>query len=335
MCTICGEKTGYQNHTPGPKATEKSPQVCTECGYVIQPALGHQHSFRAEWSQSESAHWHECSGCGSRKDYHVHVYSGPCDDTCNICGHVRVPEHVAGGKWISDRGGHWQICSNCGKKLMYHEHVPGRPATSTQAQKCVICGQVLEEARKDDSGGKETIKETVIYRPSGGHRHQYDNKLTMDQTGHWYPCKGCNGRKDFEAHTYDNPCDPDCNVCGYRREVIHNRDPEPKTDETGHWYTCKECGEKLDFEPHRFSEGKCLVCGYEDSNYKETEPTVPETTALVTNVSESANNTTSQGTPWWVVVLACIAGSAVTLGGGVLIIWLNRKKIIDLLTNRN
>ena len=28
-------------HTPGAAATETTPQTCTECGYIITPALGH------------------------------------------------------------------------------------------------------------------------------------------------------------------------------------------------------------------------------------------------------------------------------------------------------
>ena len=32
-------------HTPGAAATETTPQTCTECGYIITPALGHTHNM--------------------------------------------------------------------------------------------------------------------------------------------------------------------------------------------------------------------------------------------------------------------------------------------------
>lgn len=42
-CKNCSAHDEPQTHIPGPEATEANPQVCLECGYIIKPALTHQH----------------------------------------------------------------------------------------------------------------------------------------------------------------------------------------------------------------------------------------------------------------------------------------------------
>lgn len=42
-CSGCDEKNDVGTHTPGAAATEKDPQTCTVCGYIIAPATGHIH----------------------------------------------------------------------------------------------------------------------------------------------------------------------------------------------------------------------------------------------------------------------------------------------------
>ena len=44
-CTNCYAKNDEAAHTPGPAATEEQPQTCTECGYELNPELGHQHKL--------------------------------------------------------------------------------------------------------------------------------------------------------------------------------------------------------------------------------------------------------------------------------------------------
>ena len=40
ICASCGSLSDIVPHNPGPAATEESPQVCTDCGFVIVPKLG-------------------------------------------------------------------------------------------------------------------------------------------------------------------------------------------------------------------------------------------------------------------------------------------------------
>ena len=39
QCKYCNKKGNWQNHIPGPAATEDAPQTCTVCGYEIAPKL--------------------------------------------------------------------------------------------------------------------------------------------------------------------------------------------------------------------------------------------------------------------------------------------------------
>ncbi len=49
----CGDKTDLAAHIPGAAATETTAQTCTTCGYVIAPALDHQHNY----TQVEKVEW--------------------------------------------------------------------------------------------------------------------------------------------------------------------------------------------------------------------------------------------------------------------------------------
>jgi len=115
-CTLCGHKANQTSHTPGAAATETKAQTCTVCGYVIQAALGHTHSYDAKWDADASGHWHTCA-CGGQADYATHKFDNSCDTDCSTCGYTRTITHT-----------------------------PGTPATATTDQICTVCNQVLVPA---------------------------------------------------------------------------------------------------------------------------------------------------------------------------------------------
>ena len=115
-CTLCGDKTTQNAHTPGTAATETTSQSCIYCGYIIVPALGHIHNHDTNWSNNTTSHWHACN-CGDQKDYAEHIYTDDCDTTCNTCEFVRTVNHT-----------------------------PGPEATATTDQVCTVCGAVLVKA---------------------------------------------------------------------------------------------------------------------------------------------------------------------------------------------
>lgn len=91
-----------------------------------------------------------------------------------------------------------------------------------------------------------------------------------------YTCKICEKTKTEsiakKSHTYDNACDPDCNVCGYERTITHSY--HYACNETGHWEECSVCGVKKEdnTENHTFGDTlssnatghghACTICGY-------------------------------------------------------------------------
>ena len=179
-CSVCGEKTDETHHTPGDPATEWNAQTCTECGYVIQAALGHTHNYSTEWIYDEMGHWHECSGCDELASYQDHKYDNGCDTTCNTCGAVRTIQHTMDTNWWFDASGHWQECKVCGEKTKPDAHTPGPEATTESAQVCLDCGYEIA--------------------PMLGHTHMFTD-WDFDETGHWQLCD-CGSSSVREPHTW-------------------------------------------------------------------------------------------------------------------------------------
>ena len=63
----CGEKSGHAAHIPGPEATEAAPQTCTECGYVIAPALEHTHVYDRQ--STDARYLKAAAGCTTKAVY--------------------------------------------------------------------------------------------------------------------------------------------------------------------------------------------------------------------------------------------------------------------------
>ncbi len=69
-CKNCDAHDEIQEHTPGDAATESTPQICTVCGYIIKPAIGHTCDPRLVEKKEpdcttagKEAYYH-CEGCG-------------------------------------------------------------------------------------------------------------------------------------------------------------------------------------------------------------------------------------------------------------------------------
>ena len=70
-CSRCDVKKDAGSHISSGSATETTAEVCTTCGYVINPKLGHTHSYQTEQIEptctKEGYTLHTCSGCGHTK----------------------------------------------------------------------------------------------------------------------------------------------------------------------------------------------------------------------------------------------------------------------------
>ena len=199
-CSGCGDKIDVAAHTPGKEATEKNPQVCTVCNYVIKPALGHTHNWDTELTTDENGHWYACSGCEEKKDEASHDFENACDGLCETCGHTRETAHSFGEQWVSDATGHWYACTVCGEKSDFAEHAPGAEATETTAQTCTACG----------------------YEVVAALGHSFSETWSTDADSHWHDCQ-CGEKEGLEPHSWDEGVEGDegivytCTVCGYSR----------------------------------------------------------------------------------------------------------------------
>jgi len=178
-CTVCGAEKDVADHTPGPEATDYTPQVCTECGYVIKNALVHTHVPSEEWVTDEKGHWHTCKECEEIPDYADHTFDNECDKECADCGFTRETEHIYQTQWAADADGHWHECGFCGDRLEMEPHVPGPEATEFEGQMCMVCGFELTPML---------------------HQHQYEEKTDAEK--HWNECP-CGDVTDEEAHIWD------------------------------------------------------------------------------------------------------------------------------------
>ena len=179
-CTECGDEKDVADHTPGPEATDYTPQICTVCGYVIQKALVHTHTFSEEWVNDERGHWHTCLECDEIPDYADHAFDNECDAVCNDCGFTReVGEHNYLPQWAADANGHWHECGFCGDRLEMEPHVAGPEATEFEGQMCMVCGFELTPML---------------------HQHRYE--INCDEENHWHEC-ACGHVADEQEHIWD------------------------------------------------------------------------------------------------------------------------------------
>jgi len=264
--------------------------TCGGCGATRTESVSAEATAHAygEWTVSETGHSRTCSGCGKTESGNhswnvsatvpatckdegataygcttcgaisytiipkltTHTYDNACDPECNVCGAVREAEHKFNTAWSKNAQGHWHVCAVCGEKKDVGSHYPGPAATEERAQLCLTCGYTLMAKRN--------------------HTHKFATTWTGDETGHWYACSGCEEEKDFSEHSYDGPCDPECNVCGFVRENVHSYGGTWLSDETGHWFVCTACGEASEAAAHvpgpeatDTQAQLCQVCGFE------------------------------------------------------------------------
>ena len=179
----------------------------------------------------------------------THTYDHGCDPDCNVCGLTRETQHKYQSWRTKGATGHWYECTVCHDKGSFEKHYPGPAATEEKDQICLVCGYVMT--------------------PKKNHQHNYAKEWSTNEEGHWYACSGCEEQKDFKAHEYEDACDADCNVCGYKTGNAHTFDSVWHSDEDGHWFVCSVCGDVAESKEHTAPENTsgvdavyCTDCGY-------------------------------------------------------------------------
>lgn len=203
-CSLCHGKKDEAAHTPGAAATETTPQKCTECDYIITPALGHTHHMTPV-----SANPATCTTDGN-KAYYV----------CSGCS-----------KWFEDATGSVEITDHSSVVIEALRH-DFAPATCTTPKTCkrdgcdategIALGHDWKDAtctapktcQRDGCGATEG-------EPNG---HTEGTDWKNDANYHWHICSvdGCGAviESSKAAHTPDREAATEtepvkCSVCDY------------------------------------------------------------------------------------------------------------------------
>ena len=140
LCKLCGAHCDAQDHTPGAAATDTTPQVCTVCGYILQPAKNHTHQlthipYVAPTCLSTGTMEHyACSGCSTL--FSDPEGTNPLREGTSII--IPYLTHETADAWGFDGEFHWRSCQLCSTLLdetkMVHEYKFG---------KCTSCSYVI------------------------------------------------------------------------------------------------------------------------------------------------------------------------------------------------
>jgi len=133
QCADCKGFDTCKPHTPGAAATETTPQTCTECGYVIEPAKNHKHNLTkvarkdATCTKPGNLEYYTCDGCSD--------FFADSEGKTKVTNTVIAPlGHKISEDWKFDADNHWRICSVC--KEVLAETQMGHQLSG---EKCTTC----------------------------------------------------------------------------------------------------------------------------------------------------------------------------------------------------
>ncbi|MCQ2981927.1 MAG: DUF6273 domain-containing protein [Treponemataceae bacterium] len=235
-CVHADEKSGKTKHTFGswssPDRNGTCTRTCTVCG---KAETKHEHVFTAEWTYSETEHWHQatCGHSTEKSGTATHTYGlnewelitaagcvteGVKRQKCDTCSYYRTESipatgHAFADTWSFDDDNHWHgaTCGHSGEKSDIAVHVMG-------------------EWSAPDDGGTCIRTCTVCGKPETKHEHVYSSEWTYDETYHWHAaiCEHSSEKTDTAAHSFGNwqtvtsaTCgttgskNRTCSVCGY------------------------------------------------------------------------------------------------------------------------
>ena len=198
------EAIDAKGHTPGAAADCENPQTCTECGAVLNAALGHAYKAVVTAPDCENGGYttYTCTVCGDS-------YVGDYTDALN---HSYVGEETTAPTCNAD-GVMTYTCSTCGDSYTEAIAATGEHTYDSACDaSCNVCGAIRE-------AGRHTYTSRITQQP------------TCDQPGvKTYTCLLC-GDSYTESiaavgHKYDSVVTaPDCENGGYTT------------------YTCSKCGD--------------------------------------------------------------------------------------------
>ena len=180
----CNEQLAFAAHTPGPAATEAAPQICTECGYELAPALAHTHVWGAWISNGDGTHTRTCAKDGS------HTETNACSGgiaTCQSSAVCAVCNTAYGAKDMTNHTGGTEVrgsveattstegytgdtyCKGCDTKLADGKTIPKKDSGSSGGSSTggSSSGGTSGGTGSGSSGGNTTPSTSVTVPVSG------------------------------------------------------------------------------------------------------------------------------------------------------------------------
>ena len=175
----CNEQLAFAAHTPGPAATEEAPQLCTECGYELAPALEHTHDWGAWISKGDGTHTRTCAKDSS------HTETNACSGgiaTCQNSAICAVCNTAYGAKDMTNHTGGTEVrgsveattttegytgdtyCKGCNTKLADGKTIPKKDSGSSGGSST---GSTSGGTGSGSSGGNTTPSTSVTVPVSG------------------------------------------------------------------------------------------------------------------------------------------------------------------------
>lgn len=175
----CNEQLAFAAHTPGPAATEEAPQLCTECGYELAPALEHTHDWGAWISKGDGTHTRTCAKDSS------HTETNACSGgiaTCQNSAICAVCNTAYGAKDMTNHTGGTEVrgsveattttegytgdtyCKGCNTKLADGKTIPKKDSGSSGGSST---GSTSGGTGSGSSGGNTPPSTSVTVPVSG------------------------------------------------------------------------------------------------------------------------------------------------------------------------
>ena len=237
--------------------------VCTHANTEVWVQTG---------EQGEEQHYKKCSACeavlsaaencGGANLADVSCLDLPECSTChNVYGENNGTKHSATLVFASPYDvanhdtHHGKACADCGEIVALEAHTPGKAANCHSGTVCSVCNlQYGEVNAQNHDWVNARYEKTATHHqkicPCGerapvaahsGGTATCKAKAVCSECGEVYG--------ELAAHTYDNACDADCNVCG--------EDRTPAAHVFGDWEVTKEPTETAKGSRKR----TCSVCG--------------------------------------------------------------------------
>ena len=286
----CNTHSEIQPHVPGPEATETSPQVCVECGFVIIPSKNHMHtiekiSFKnascTEYGNIEHFVCTECSklfydslatqeilDSNSVKSAPLgHDFSdASCTDArrcqhegCNATDGLPLG-HTPKDDLYSNADIHWHECSVCSVPIDQAPHAPGPEATENSPQYCLDCRYIIVPTKNHvhsiiEIAAKDptctTSGNIAYFKCSGCSKCFLDISATKEITGSSSISIAQLGH-DYSAATCTTPKTCKRSGCGNTvgQALGHTPSNNWSIDSQYHWHQCSACGDRADKSAH-------------------------------------------------------------------------------------